>query len=439
MAGTPLARSRARRCGLSGFALCASLLLPGACSDSGESARAAARPASLRDPALPGQITPHEDDVTWFRYEGLGSYFLCGAGDPENFLYRGERNPDGTRRGDQLELIRRLAGSGANGIYMQAIRSHGGDGLDDHNPFVDSDPHRGLSPEILNQWETWFDVMDEAGITIFLFLYDDGSRVWSTRNSVRDPEREFVEGIVNRFERHRHLIWVIAEEYEERYTPTRISEIAAAIRDADDYDHPIAVHKLHGLDLEEFARDPNIDQFAIQYNVTSPRDLHSGVVEARDRARGRYNLNLAEVQDHGTGEEARRKNWAAAMAGAYVMVLGMDIASTARSDLEDCGRLRAFMESIDLRGMAPADSLAVGRTSYVLAAPNDRYIVYATGEGTGRIGIAGLARARFALRWFDPVTGTASVDTIAVSSDTLFVDPPAVIGAEAALLVEKLD
>ena len=34
--------------------------------------------------------------------------FICGPGDPEDFLYVGERNADGTRNGDQLERINKL-------------------------------------------------------------------------------------------------------------------------------------------------------------------------------------------------------------------------------------------------------------------------------------------------------------------------------------------
>ncbi len=91
---------------------------------------------------------------------------MCGPGDPEDFLYRGARNSDGTRFGDQMELINKLAGTGANSIYFQIIRSHGGQGNPDHNPFIDSDPNLGLDQEILDQWETWFTAMEEAGILI---------------------------------------------------------------------------------------------------------------------------------------------------------------------------------------------------------------------------------------------------------------------------------
>ena len=92
----------------------------------------------------------------WLRYEDGSPFFLCGPGDPEGFLYRGTRNSDGTRGGDQKALIKKLAKTSANGIYMQIIRSHGGDGSSTHNPFIYSDPALGLDEDILDQWETWF-------------------------------------------------------------------------------------------------------------------------------------------------------------------------------------------------------------------------------------------------------------------------------------------
>jgi hypothetical protein len=42
------------------------------------------------------------------------------------------------------------------------VRIHGGDARDDrtHNPFVDSDPAKGIDSRILNQWEEWLRLMD---------------------------------------------------------------------------------------------------------------------------------------------------------------------------------------------------------------------------------------------------------------------------------------
>ncbi len=112
------------------------------------------------------------------------------------------------------------------------------------------------------------------------------------------------------------------------------------IRAADDHVHPIAVHKLHGPSFEEFADDPDIDQFAIQWNKHTADELHDGVVTAWKKANGRYNLIMAEAK--GRLANATAKNWACAMGGAYVMVLEMDISSTSPELLKRCRILQQF-------------------------------------------------------------------------------------------------
>ena len=49
---------------------------------------------------LPGQIVVDPDHIQWLKRAGGGSFFMCGPGDPEGFLYRGTLNPDGTPKLD---------------------------------------------------------------------------------------------------------------------------------------------------------------------------------------------------------------------------------------------------------------------------------------------------------------------------------------------------
>jgi len=200
---------------------------------------------------------------SWFMYSDGQPFFLAGAGDPENFLYRGSRNSDGTRTGDQIELINKRQGAGVNGIYLQAIRSHGGDGDSTHNPFNNSNPAPGLDNDILNQWDMWFTQMDNNGIVIYFHFYDDNACIWECNFSDTLPSAEvsFIQAIVNRFENHKNIIWVVAEEYEEKFSPLRVSRIAQLIKATDDFDHPVGVHKLDGFGFSEFADDPFIDFF----------------------------------------------------------------------------------------------------------------------------------------------------------------------------------
>ncbi len=379
-----------------------------------------------------GQIEVDPENPSWLRYRGGGPVFMAGPGDPEDFLYRGRLLEDGRRRGDQKKLIRKLARTGANSIYLQAVRSHGGDGDWTHNPFIDHDPRKGLNRRVLRQWNRWFRRMDRKGIITFLFIYDDGAEIWRTGEQVGAEERRFIHELVDAFEHHKRLIWVVAEEYQERYGPPRVSRIARAIREADEHDHPIAVHKLHGLVFEEFADDPALDQFAIQFYGFSPRELHEAMLVAWADADGRYNLNMSEAPEWGTGAEARQKAWAVAMAGAYVMGFQMDIANTPIQDLRDMGTLARFMESTDFDRMEPRDDLAAGDTLYVMARPGEGYIAYAA-EGDGRMGVRDLHAGRYLLHWLDTVSGHEVFQELDLAAGEQTWKRPAGIGPEAAL------
>ena len=208
---------------------------------------------------------------------------------------------------------------------------------------------------------------------------------------------------------------------------------------ADDHRHPIAVHKLDGLDFSEFADDPSIDQFAIQYNVPTAPELHEGLLRAWRDARGRYSLNLSEAADFGTGAESRRKLWACATAGAYVMVLDMDVASTPAADLEACGHLVHFMQQTPLDTLAPHDELARGDTEYVLAAPEQAWVAW-SGQRTGALGLSALPRMTCTLTWLDCATGvTITQPEIEVAGGDVTWPAPPGIGPETALYVERVE
>ncbi len=385
-----------------------------------------------------GRIVVDPEHPQWLKRSDSRPFFMCGPGDPEDFLYRGKLKPDGTRAGDQMELIEKMKGTGANCIYLMAVRSHGGDGDKTHNPFVNHDPAKGINPAVLNQWETWFVEMDNHGIVTYLFLYDDGTRIWRTGDKIGKEEKDFINKLVNRFEHHRNLIWCIAEEYQEALSVERVKNIAAEINAADDNKHVIAVHKLNGLDFSEFADEPNIDQFAIQYNVKTAEELHAGVVKVWKDARGRYNLNMSEAAEWGTGQQGRIKSWACAMAGAYVMILEMDIATTPKSDLQDCGRLVHFFESTDFQEMSPHDELGFAGTQYVLARPRESYIAYAS-KLQGKIGLKNMQSGVYKFRWFDCASGSKVVkENVTVAGGDQSWDKPGHLGSELAVYIKRV-
>ena len=265
---------------------------------------------------LPGQIIVDPDNPAQLVYNrdgnkdgNLDPYYLCAPGDPEGFLFNSDYQ---TETWSQASILDALKQHGGNGIYFQAIRSHGGDGGPTENPFVNNDPSQGLDQTVLDQWKTLFTEMDDNGITIYFFFYDDSSSPFGEGKSVSTEERAFLKRLVNSFEHHEHLIWCIAEEYSEKYSKARIPEIAQVIKGIDDHNHVVAVHQLASTTFD-FADDPNIDQFSVQMESawgSTAQDMHAKILEAMSNADGAYHVNMSEAVYFAskTRDEVRRIN-----------------------------------------------------------------------------------------------------------------------------------
>jgi hypothetical protein len=391
--------------------------------------------------AVAGPITPNPADPTWLLHDGV-PFFLCGPGDPENFFHRGTLLPDGTRNGDQDLIVQKIIGTGANVAWMTAVRSHGGDGDATHNPFVGHDPNAGVNELVLDQWETWIGALDAAGIVTFFVFYDDSSRPWNTGSTVSAAEANFFQTVVNRFETYDHLIWCVAEEYNEAYTVARISALAALIASTDDAGHPVSAHQVESTQFH-FADDASMDAFAMHTGGgNTVAQLHAKVLSARNYADGRYHVIMAESIGHYSNRtDARRLSWAAAMGGSYVIVHNMDVINTPVEAIEDCGRIVSFFESTPFSEMEPRDDLARLQTDFVFGDPAVGYILYAAAvAGNLGLSIPPGGAGDFILHWFDVANGTTIDEPPVVlgEGDRAFT-PPSGLGADVAVFVEAVN
>jgi hypothetical protein len=126
------------------------------------------------------------------------------------------------------------------------------------------------------------------------------------------------------------------------------------------------------------------------------------------------------------------------MGGAYVMVLGMDIVTTPKSDLEDCGNLVRFFESTDFNRMSPADDLRFAGTQYVLAQPGASYIAYAS-QLRGEMGLKNMSSGRYNFLWFDCATGKRIIQQeVSVAAGGQSWAKPSGIGGEIAVYVRHI-
>ncbi|MDB4583624.1 Ig-like domain-containing protein [Draconibacterium sp.] len=433
-------------------------------------------PIKIKEPLI-GQIIADPHDPKYMVYNrddnrdgNPDPFFLCGAGDPEGFLYQGKRNSDGTREGTiQRRQIQKLIKNGGNSIYMIAVRTHGGDAWksarsdsilypdDFHNPWIEQDPKNGINHKMLDQWEKWFMLMDENNVLIYFFIYDDAIKVgekfgWALDDSgnLHPDEKSFLQELVNRFKHHKNLIWCTMEEGQEigENWHTHISKIAEAIYEADDHKHIIATHQLGGNTFFH-ANDPGISQFAIQTaegNVSSPNDLHQWLLEVRKNEDGPYSMNMSEDYVHGNiscpnGDrmDIRKRNWAAAMAGSYVMVFGMDIEHSPVSWHSDCRILQTFFESTNYNRMVPADSLAEDESDYVFANENYDYILYGS-DSKNNLGLKRISNGIYSLLWLDCVWGKNKYirNKKITNTDNIFEIPKG-FGKEVALYIQRED
>jgi len=120
------------------------------------------------------------------------------------------------------------------------------------------------------------------------------------------------------------------------------------------------------------------------------------------------------------------------------MILGMDIAGTARDDLEDCGRLVRFFESTNFNEMSPHDELRFAGTKYVLALPGSSYIAY-TPELRGKIGLRNMKAGNYEFRWLDCATGKEFAQTkVKVAAGSQSWRKPDGIGDELAVYIRRI-
>ncbi|MDH7569186.1 MAG: hypothetical protein QHJ73_06335, partial [Armatimonadota bacterium] len=423
--------------------------------------------------AMPGQVIVDPHNRSWLRYNGGGPVFIAGVGEPENFLYRGTRNPDGTRNGDQMALIQRLAGTGVNCIYVIGFvdERYGGDGTPNKdgkgNPFEEGNVNGEIDPDILNQWDEWFTAMEAQGILIYFVLYDDlidvlpGQRLgWDldANGNLHPQERKYVDAVVNRFKHHRRLIWCVNESANKNYPASYVArwkKIAARIHELDPYRHPIALGLVVPTDPdrtadtseERYAGDATFNQSLVQHvRAQTAEEMHRIFLEFWRKAAGQYNLLLAQAWPLAHGADARQKSWAVAMAGSYFMhatasrrpneIWSLD--GTPSEEWRAMGHLVRFFEAIpELTAMSPRDDLAFGQTRWVLADEGRAYVAYAY-DARENLGLRNIPTGTYRLRWLDCASGETREETgrRVAGGDTTWPKPPG-IGPEVALYLVR--
>ena len=422
---------------------------------------------TLDDPAaLPGQVIVAGSNPGYLKYNGGGPVFLCGPDNPEDFLFRGTLNPDGTRSGGgQQEAIERMARAGVNAFHCQMTRmrrcNYKDEGDDTHTPFVDHDPSKGLDADILTQWDGWLDLLDEDGIIVHLEFYNDATDVemmgWKldSKGNLPPDERRWIEGIVKNFKHHKNIMWGIEESCNKlpaARTP-HFKKIGELIAKTDNHNHPIVQSFVvtndpegdfpeGGITSDEYIGDPYIRVVTWLHVVPHKDDFekqHQEYLSFYKRDADKFVVMKNETYHHPRrGRSSRVYMWSCAMTGMHCLEAYHHAGDPKHEKtLADDGRINRFMEQTDLHKMKPRDDLAAGSTKWVLANPPSSYIAYSY-ECSGPMGIKGVTGGKYDLMWFDTVDGdTVTQAGVSVSSGNVTWSKPDSIGTEVALYVKR--
>ncbi|MGQ9574383.1 MAG: hypothetical protein ACUVUC_03630 [Thermoguttaceae bacterium] len=422
--------------------------------------------SQLDDPAaMPGQVIVAGQRPGYLKINGGQPVYLCGPDNPEDFLFLGELNPDGTRSGPQREIIDFLGKSGSNAFHIMMFRMRRcnlkNEGDDTHCPFVDFDPSKPLNQRILDQWEGWLRDLEARGIIVHLEFYNDATDVeqmgWTLddHGQLHPEERRWIAGIVNRFKHHRNILWGIQESSNKlpRARLAHFKKIAQLIAETDNHNHPIVQsfvtpdtreRDLHpdGVMSDDYRGDPHVGIVTWLHIAPRGNDLeaqHREYLKWALRDRGHFIVmkNETEYQriDRTT---SRRQTWACALAGMHALEAQHNAAHAGRRErILDDGKVVFFMEQTDWHTMEPHDELAAGTAKWVLAKPGESYIAYSY-DCSGPMGVQDLAAGTYDLLWFDTVTGrTWKQVGVPVRAGNALWNKPEACGSEVALYVHR--
>jgi hypothetical protein len=421
--------------------------------------------SQLDDPdALPGQIIVAGTNPGYLKYNGGGPVFLCGPDNPEDFLFRGKLNADGTRSGSEQEvMIERMAKAGVNGFHCQMFRmrrcNFKDEGDDTHCPFVDHDPSKPLDEDVLDQWDGWLTLLEKRGINVHLEFYNDATDVemmgWKldTEGNLPADEARWIAGIVKRFKHHKNVLWGIEESVNKlpaERTP-HFKKIAELIARTDNHNHPIVQSFVvpndpdgdfpeDGITSDAYIGDPNVRVVTWLHIVPHGDDLekqHAEYLHYMKRDAAKFVVMKNETFHHPKkGSRSRRYMWSCAMTGMQCLEAYHHADDSPDAILREDGYINRFLERTDIHTMKPHDELAAGSTRWVLANPGKSYVAY-TYDYRDRMGVKRLPPGSYELLWLDTVDGTEVTQTVRVSStrDATWEKPDS-IGDEIALSIK---
>ncbi len=393
----------------------------------------------------------------YLQFAETGQYFLkAGANSPENLLayadfdnttpthrylpHTGDFQPgDPSWKGGKgrglIGALNYLAGKGMNSVHFLTMNV-AGDG-NDVWPWTSISERYRFDVSKLDQWEIVFAHMDRLGIMLHLNTQETENELLLDNGALGAQRRLYYRELISRFGHHLALTWDLGEENGEEGAPgsgntdQQRKEFADFFAAIDVYNHPRVVHPFVGFTdaiFNPLLGFPNFEGPSLQ--LESMIDVHQETRKwlSRSASTGRkWVVTLDEIGPASTGvlPDALDPNhdlvrryalWGNLLAGGAGVewYFGTSYPEhdlncedwRSRDRLWDITRnaITFLQNEIPFWEFISADSLSSVAGSYVLAKPNEAYVIYLPGGGSTILDL-GSSNETFEVRWYDPLNG----------------------------------
>lgn len=350
----------------------------------------------------PVRIDPDRPHL--FRYKSGGPIFWNG--ESEWFFL----SDDFTQQ-ERFDAIDFLSQYTVNNLLMTLVNDQDHDVFPWQGPRGDLDRSR-FNLERLRKWEQVIERLGERGIAADLWFYSDDST--SLIPSAYSFEEDlFFEYLVARFAAYSNVQWNLALEFQEYRDAAWVDSRAQLVRDADPWDHILAVHEIPGTNYS-FPGHPNLDRTSLQF-WSSPSIMNDKVVFNRMNTEqaGRpipvvFDEFFIEGDAGANGDLTRFRQgcWAIALGGGFYRAasLGWWIGPPYQQQqhFEIAQHVADLMVQVPFWDLEPANE----RTSSGFASldAGDAILVYLPDGGSATVDLNGFSGS-LEVVWYNPRTG----------------------------------
>jgi len=320
-----------------------------------------------------------------------GSYWIqAGAAGPENLLAAADRQATKRR-------IDSLAAAGVNSVRVVASTLGGSN---DIWPWVGATPEEATQHADrydiarLEEWRRVFDYLQSKGIVVHLVL--EGKEAWTGYDHTR-----YYREMVARFGYLPALCFDFDEAYGERYALEEALHYMKLLGTIDPYQHPRAVHGVN-FPRPDYIDSPAVQLASIQTGPSKPATLNQLAVDWFGGALTRNARPLVVSFDEARPAVDRRSWWSVFLGGGVwaSRLPAQEDPSRLESAWRELRLARAFLESLPVERMFPANHLVRQGEAFCLARPGEVYALYL--PYGGRIELELAPGNRYRAQWFDP-------------------------------------